>query len=76
MYVPPRVAILVQDCARDQLFTRPGMEAAMQKIRSVFADQKHPERFKGQFYDVPHQFNVEMQDDAFAWLEKWLARAK
>jgi hypothetical protein len=25
---------------------------------------------------VPHQFIIEMQDDAFAWLEKWLARAK
>ena len=23
-------------------------------------------------YDAPHSFNVPMQDDAFAWLEKWL----
>ena len=72
----PDCAIFVQNCARDRLFTRSGMETAIQKIRSVFADQKHAERFKGEFYDVPHQFNIEMQDDAFAWLEKWLARAK
>jgi hypothetical protein len=58
-------------CLRD-----PGMEAAIQKIRSVFVDQKHPERFQSQFYDVPHQFNVEMQNAAFAWLEKWLSKAK
>ena len=72
----PDCAIFVQNCARDRLFTRSGMETAIQKIRSVFADQKHAERFKGEFYDVPHQFNIEMQNDAFAWLEKWLARAK
>ena len=72
----PGCAIFVQDCARDRLFTRSGMEAAIQKIRSVFVDQKHPERFQSQFYDVPHQFNVEMQNAAFAWLEKWLSKAK
>jgi dienelactone hydrolase len=72
----PDGAVFVQNCARDRLFTRPGMDAAVQKIRSVFADQKQADRFKAQFYDVPHQFNIEMQDDAFAWLEKWLARAK
>ena len=70
----PGCAIFVQDCARDRLFTRTGMEAALQKIRLVYAGEKHPERFKGQFYDVPHQFNIQMQDDAFAWLEKWLAK--
>src|SRR5687768_7950801 len=72
----PNCAVFVQNCARDRLFTRAGMDAAVQKIRSVYADQRQPERFKGQFYDVPHQFNIEMQDDAFSWLEKWLARAK
>jgi dienelactone hydrolase len=72
----PNCAIFVQNCARDRLFTRSGMEAAADKIRAVFADQKHAERFQSRFYDVPHQFNAEMQDDAFAWLEKWLPRAK
>ena len=72
----PDCAILVQDCARDRLFTRPGMEAAIQKIQSVFAGQKHAERFQGKFYDVPHQFNVEMQEDAFRWLERWLSRTR
>ena len=72
----PDCAIFVQNCARDRLFTRSGMEQAAQKIRSVFAGEKHPERFKAQFYDVPHQFNIEMQDDAFTWLEKWLAKSK
>jgi len=69
----PEAAVFVQNCARDRLFTRAGMDAAVEKIRAVYADLKHPERFQAKYYDVPHQFNAEMQDEAFAWLEKWLA---
>jgi hypothetical protein len=36
----------------------------------------HAERFKSRFYDVPHQFNQEMQEEAFLWLEKWLVHAE
>lgn len=68
----PDCALFVQNCARDRLFTRAGMDAAAEKIRSVYADLKRPERYQFRFYDVPHQFNAEMQQDAFAWLEKWL----
>ncbi len=68
----PDTAVLVQNCARDRLFTRAGMEAAAEKIRAVYTDLKHPERFRSKFYDVPHQFNLEMQEEAFAWLEQWL----
>jgi dienelactone hydrolase len=70
----PSCAIFVQNCAQDRLFTRAGMDAAAEKIKAVYADLKHPDRFRAQFYDVPHQFNAQMQQDAFAWLEKWLAR--
>ena len=30
------------------------------------------EQFVGKFYDVPHKFTKEMQDDAFAFLDKHL----
>jgi dienelactone hydrolase len=68
----PNCAIFVQNCARDRLFTRAGMESAAGKIRAVYEDLKHSERYQSKFYDVPHQFNIEMQEDAFGWLEKWL----
>jgi len=68
----PDCAIFVLDCGRDQLFTRSGMEQAADKIRRVYADLKQPQRFRSKFYDVPHQFNVAMQEDAFEWLGKWL----
>ncbi|MFN7992851.1 MAG: hypothetical protein U0Q18_04585 [Bryobacteraceae bacterium] len=68
----PDCAIFVQNCGRDELFTTAGMAAAAEKIRRVFADMKKPERFRVQVYDVPHQFNAVMQDDAFEWLTRWL----
>ena len=69
----PNTALFVQNCARDRLFTREGMDRAVAKIRAVYTDLKRPERFQAKFYDVPHQFNVEMQTEAFDWLEKWLS---
>lgn len=70
----PHCATFVQNCAQDRLFTRAGMEAAAEKIRAVYADMKRPEKYRSKFYDVPHQFNAVMQDEAFEWLEKWLAQ--
>jgi dienelactone hydrolase len=71
----PDCAILVQNCGRDRLFTRAGMEQAAEKLHSIYADLKRPERFDARFYDVPHQFNVQMQEEAFEWLKKWLSAA-
>lgn len=48
------------------------MEAAVEKIRTVYVESEQPAGFQSRFYDVPHQFDVEMQEDAFAWHERWL----
>jgi len=48
------------------------MADAAAKIRNVYAKEHHTERFRAESYDVPHSFTVPMQEDAFAWLEKWL----
>ncbi|MBL8291223.1 MAG: hypothetical protein JNN08_05280, partial [Bryobacterales bacterium] len=68
----PGTAVFVQNCARDRLFTRAGMDAAVEKIRAVYIDLKQPDRFHAKFYDVPHQFNVDMQNEAFDFLDRWL----
>jgi dienelactone hydrolase len=68
----PDCATFVQQCARDELFTRAVMEQASDKIRRVYEDLKHPQRFQSKFYDVPHSFGVPMQEEAFQWLERWL----
>ena len=65
-------ALLVQQCRRDHLFPLAGMEAAVAKIGQVYAKAGLSERFRGSFHDVPHSFTPAMQEEAFAWLDRWL----
>lgn len=65
-------ALLVQQCARDQLYPMEGMKGAAAKLEKIYAKAGVRERFRGTFYDVPHSFTPEMQEEAFGWLEKWL----
>lgn len=65
-------ALLVQQCSRDSLYPLAGMKAAVEKLEQIYRKAGIPERFRGSFYDVPHSFNPEMQEEAFAWLERWL----
>ena len=64
--------LFVINCGRDQLYTREAMQAAGDKIEAIYGKMGAPDRFKFSFYDVPHSLNVEMQDDAIAWMERWL----
>ena len=52
------------------------MEAAVKTIGDVYAKAGIADRFTSRFYDVPHQFNVQMQDDAFAWFDTQLRPAR
>ena len=57
---------------KDQLFTLDGIHAAYDKIAAVYKKAGVPERFQGVTYDGPHEFNAQMQEKAFAWLDRWL----
>jgi dienelactone hydrolase len=65
-------ALLVQQCLRDTLFPMEGMRGAVAKLERIYAKAGIPERFRGTFHDQPHSFPPPMQDEAFAWLERWL----
>jgi hypothetical protein len=30
------------------------------------------DRYSGRFYPGPHKFDLQMQEDAFAWFDRWL----
>ncbi len=64
--------LMVQCTEQDRLFTPKGMHAASDKIAAIYAKMGRPERYRGCFYPGPHKFDVEMQEEAFAWWEKWL----
>ncbi|MCC7153978.1 MAG: hypothetical protein IT161_05335 [Bryobacterales bacterium] len=65
-------ALLVQQCARDILFPTEGMRGAVEQLTSIFRKAGVPERFRGAFYDVLHSFGPNMQEEAFAWIDKWI----
>jgi dienelactone hydrolase len=65
-------ALLVQQCRRDKLYPMTGMQAAVDQLTQIYAKAGIPERFRGTFYDEPHCFQPPMQEEAFAWMEKWL----
>jgi hypothetical protein len=67
--------LLVQQCRRDALFPLEGMEAAVKTVGDVYTKAKVADRFTSRFYDVPHEFNVQMQEDAFAWFDTQLGPA-
>jgi dienelactone hydrolase len=70
----PRPLLVIQG-SRDRLFPLEGVERALARLSAVYAKAGVAARFTGRIYDAPHQFNLAMQDEAFAWLDRWLAAA-
>ncbi len=64
--------MLFYNGAEDSLFPVPGVEAAYARIRRVYDSQNASGRLVTKLWPVPHVFNVEMQEEAFAWLDRWL----
>ena len=64
--------LMVQYDRDDELFTLEGQSQADEKIAKLYSEVGHPENYVGKFYPGPHKFDVEMQEDAFAWLGRHL----
>ena len=56
----------------DQLFTMPEMERADRILTEVFRKAGAEDRYRCSFYPGPHKFDLAMQDEAFAWFDRWL----
>jgi dienelactone hydrolase len=69
--VAPR-ALLVINGARDSLFAPDGVKAAFEKIDSCFRKAGAVDRQRCRMYDTPHEFNRQMQDEAWAWMAQSL----
>jgi dienelactone hydrolase len=57
---------------QDKLFPVPSIEEAFARMHKVWDSQGAGDRLVTRLYDAPHQFNAQMQDDAFPWLEREL----
>jgi hypothetical protein len=66
-------SLMVLQCRRDQLFPLAGMQESIGKIAVAYERAGVKDKFVGRFYDVPHHYTRQMQDDAFAWFDERLA---
>jgi hypothetical protein len=67
--------LLVINGSRDALFEPAGVRAAFEKLAACYRKAGVPERVQTRLYDTPHEFNLEMQREAWAFLETHLRRA-
>ena len=65
--------LLVINGSRDTLFEPSGVQASFEKLAACYAKAGIPERLRTRLYDTPHEFNAEMQAEAWAWLARHLA---
>ena len=64
--------MLLYNGEQDTLFPVPAVREAYAKIREVWESQKAGEHLKTKLWNVPHEFNLEMQEEAFEWLDQQL----
>ena len=67
--------LMVLNCERDDLYPMDSMQAADTKIGEVYRRLGAGDRYRCSYYDVPHSLTVEMQEEAFTWINQWLSPA-
>ncbi len=55
---------------KDRLFPVPSVKEAYEKMRMVWESQNTGEQLVTKLWPVPHEFNQEMQEEAFKWLDE------
>jgi dienelactone hydrolase len=56
----------------DPLFALSEMERADRILQEIYTKAGAEERYQCGFYPGPHKFDLEMQDAAFDWFDRWL----
>lgn len=64
--------LLVINGSKDGLFHPAGVRASFEKLNACYKKAGRPERCRTRLYDTPHEFNTEMQAEAWEWLMKWV----
>jgi len=65
-------ALLVINGSRDGLFNLDGVHSSFEKLAACYKKAGVADRFRAHLYDTLHEFNIEMQAEAWAWLRRWL----
>ncbi len=67
-------SLIVINGLQDEQFK--GADKADDRMKKIYAMAGHPENYVSNFYDTPHMFNAQMQDDAYAFMETHLKNLK
>ena len=65
-------ALMTINGLQDILYPLEASKAGVQKLNDIYKKMGSPEKYKGVFFDGPHEFNTAMQEKAFDWLEEQL----
>jgi len=65
---------LVLNTTEDPLYTEPQMRRAAAILAAVYRKAGAGERYRCSFYPGPHKLDAPMQEEAFAWFDRWLKR--
>jgi hypothetical protein len=65
-------ALLVINGSKDALFAPEGVRRSFGKLQACYTKAGVPDRLRTRMYDTPHQFNAEMQAEAWEWLGRHL----
>jgi dienelactone hydrolase len=65
-------ALLVINGSRDTLFDLHGVRACFAKLDACYKKAGIAEKLSTRLFDTPHEFNTAMQEEAWAWLKRWL----
>jgi dienelactone hydrolase len=65
--------LLVINGSKDTLFEPSGVTASFDKLAACYKKAGAPDHLRTRLYDTPHEFNREMQAEAWAWLAKHLS---
>ena len=57
---------------QDKLYPLEAAKAAVEKLQRIFAKAGANANYEGVFFDGPHEFNLDAQEKAFAWLAEKL----
>jgi dienelactone hydrolase len=67
----PLPALVLND-NDDSLFTLAEMQRADAILGAVYRKAGVPDHYRASFYPGPHKFDRPMQEEAFAWFDRWL----
>ena len=64
--------LLVINGSKDGLFDLEGVHSSFNKLNACYRKAGFADRCRTRLYDTPHEFNADMQTEAWQWLARWV----